>query len=143
MSHYINTQTRRIIRHTKVKGESSPYDGNLVYWATRMGRYIGLSKSKAKLLKRQRGKCNQCKLTFRSEDKLETDHIIAIKAGGEKSYENLQILHKHCHDVKTKTDLVAIERYKRRKEWNKVYKEFQKQFNNANWVWNTDIPTLV
>jgi RNA-directed DNA polymerase len=26
-----------IIRHVKVKGESSPYDGNLVYWSKRMG----------------------------------------------------------------------------------------------------------
>ncbi len=28
----------KIIRHVKVKGESSPYDGNLVYWSSRIGK---------------------------------------------------------------------------------------------------------
>jgi len=27
-----------IVRHVKVKGNASPYDGNLVYWSSRMGR---------------------------------------------------------------------------------------------------------
>lgn len=136
-------QDTKIVRHTKVKGESSPYDGNLTYWGTRMGKYIGMPVSKAKLLKRQRGKCNYCKLTFKPGDRIDKDHIIAIKAGGNNNYENLQVLHKHCHDVKTKTDLVAIKRYKIRKEWDKVYSKFQKQFENSKWIWDGDIPTTV
>ncbi|BAZ44047.1 putative reverse transcriptase [Chondrocystis sp. NIES-4102] len=136
-------QDTKIIRHIKVKGESSPYDGNLTYWSTRMGKYIGMPDSKAKLLKKQRGKCNHCKLIFKPGDKIEKDHIIAIKAGGKNNYENLQLLHKHCHDVKTKTDLVAIKSYEIRKEWEKIYTKFRKQFDNSNWIWDEDIPTTV
>lgn len=88
----------KITRHTKVKGDSSPYDGNSIYWGTRMGK---------------------------------------------NTIDNLQALHKHCHDVKTKTDLMAIKRHKIRKGWNKVHKLFQEQFDNTNWIWDKDLPTLV
>jgi RNA-directed DNA polymerase len=30
---------KEIIRHTKVEGTRSPYDGDWVYWSTRMGKY--------------------------------------------------------------------------------------------------------
>lgn len=133
----------KITRHTKVKGNSSPYDGNSRDWATRMGKHPELKTKVAKSLKIQKGKCNLCKLNFKTEDKIETDHIIALKAGGNNSYNNLQLLHKHCHDVKTKTDLKSIKRYKIRQEGKKVYKRFQKQFDNSNWIWDKDLPTLV
>ena len=48
-----------IIRHTKVKGDSSLYDGNLVYWSTRMGRNPLMPMRKAILLKAQKGKCSR------------------------------------------------------------------------------------
>ena len=35
---------------------------------------------------------------------METDHIIPKSRGGKRKYENLQLLHKHCHDTKTATD---------------------------------------
>jgi RNA-directed DNA polymerase len=36
---------------------------------------------------------------------LEIDHIIPISSGGDKFfYSNKQILHRHCHDVKTASD---------------------------------------
>ena len=35
----------KITRHTKVKGESSPYDGNWTYWSKRKGEYPGISKN--------------------------------------------------------------------------------------------------
>ena len=41
----------KIIDHAKVKGESSPYDGNLVYWSTRMGKHPESPKRVATLLK--------------------------------------------------------------------------------------------
>jgi RNA-directed DNA polymerase len=53
-----------IVRHVKVKGESSPYDGNLVYWSIRMGKHPEISTREAILLKRQKGKCNHCELFF-------------------------------------------------------------------------------
>ncbi len=49
----------------------------------------------------------------------------------------------YCHDVKTKTDLKTIRRYKFRKGWEKVYKRIQGQFEKSNWTWEDDIPTLV
>lgn len=42
-----------IERHIKVKGESSPYDGDWVYWCTRMGKHPETSNRMAKLLKTQ------------------------------------------------------------------------------------------
>ncbi|MDJ1174740.1 group II intron reverse transcriptase/maturase [Roseofilum capinflatum] len=93
-----------IVRHVKVKGEASPYDGNLKYWSTRMGKQPGVSTRVSKLLKKQKGKCTQCELTFREEDVMEIDHIIPKSKGGKEVYENLQLLHRHCHDVKTARD---------------------------------------
>jgi RNA-directed DNA polymerase len=104
-------QSTAITRHTKVKGESSPYDGNTLYWAKRKGSHPELKDSIARLLKKQKGKCNWCNLTFQDGDLIETDHIIPRAIGGNHK-DNLQLLHKHCHDVKTKEDLKAIKKHK-------------------------------
>jgi RNA-directed DNA polymerase len=34
-------------------------------------------------------------------DVLEKDHIVEKRFGGKKSSDNLQLLHRHCHDKKT------------------------------------------
>ena len=96
-----------IVRHTKVKGEASPYDGNTKYWASRMGRHPEVRDSVARLLKKQKGKCTMCNLTFREDDVIEKDHVKPRALGG-KHKDNIQLLHRHCHDVKTKTDIKAI-----------------------------------
>ncbi|MGC9505481.1 group II intron reverse transcriptase/maturase, partial [Baaleninema sp.] len=93
-----------IVRHVKVKGNASPYDGNLKYWSARMGKQPGVSKRVSYLLKKQKGKCAHCGLTFREEDVMEIDHIIPKSKGGKDVYKNLQLLHRHCHDVKTALD---------------------------------------
>ena len=93
-----------IVRHVKVKGDASPYDGNLIYWSTRMGEHPEVSTRVATLLKTQKGKCTHCQLYFREEDVLEVDHKIPRSKGGKDEYKNLQILHKHCHDSKTAED---------------------------------------
>jgi len=90
-----------IKRHTKVKGGNSPYDGNWAYWGERLGNLPGLSTRVQKLLKRQKGKCNQCELKFKPEDKWEVDHITPKIDGGKDTYNNLQPLHRHCHHAKT------------------------------------------
>ena len=133
-----NHSSTPIVRHTKVKGVSSPYDGNTKYWATRMGRHPELSDSVARLLKKQKGKCNICGLTFREVDVIEKDHIIPKALGG-KHKDNIQLLHGHCHDEKTKDDLIAIKKHKAIKN----YQKFIKQFSKINWKWIDDIPTLV
>ena len=94
----------KIIDHAKVKGESSPYNGNLVYWSTRMGNNPEMPKRVSKLLKQQKGKCAHCGLFFREEDVMEVDHKIPKSQGGKDSYNNWQLLHRHCHDTKTATD---------------------------------------
>jgi RNA-directed DNA polymerase len=90
--------------HIKVKGDKSPYDGDLVYWSSRMGKHPECSTEMATLLKMQKGKCSYCGLTFRDEDLLEIDHIIPKSLGGKNEYKNKQILHRHCHDKKTAND---------------------------------------
>ncbi|MHC5776176.1 group II intron reverse transcriptase/maturase [Nostoc sp.] len=93
-----------IVRHVKVKGESSPYDGNLVYWSTRMGNNPEMPNRISKLLKKQKGKCTHCEMFFRNNDVMEVDHIIPKSKGGKDEYKNLQLLHRHCHDTKTAND---------------------------------------
>jgi len=93
-----------IVRHVKVKGESSTYDGNLIYWSSRLGKNPLMPKRVSTLLKAQKGKCTHCYLHFREADVMEVDHIIPKSQGGKDEYKNLQLLHRHCHDVKTTTD---------------------------------------
>ena len=94
----------KIIDYVKVKGNSSPYDGNLVYWSTRLGQNPVMPTRVAKLLKMQNGKCPHCGLLFRDGDIMEIDHIVPKAKGGKESYENFQLLHRHCHDEKTALD---------------------------------------
>ena len=138
----IHSETK-IVRFTKIKGDASPYDGNTNYWAARMGKHPEVKPSVARLLKKQKGKCNQCNLTFKPGDKIETDHIVPRQAGGHKFKDNLQLLHKHCHDVKTKKDLETIRRYKFRKVWDRHYKQIHNQYEKLKWIWDNDMPTLV
>ena len=128
-----------ITRHTKIKGDASPFDGNTLYWGKRMSNHPEMKKSVANLLKKQNGKCNWCGLPFQEEDKLENDHIKPVKAGGSNNLDNRQLLHKHCHHIKTKSDLKVIKQHKAEKEWKKTLK----QFNQQDWIWINDIPTLV
>lgn len=93
-----------IKRFVKVRGVKSPYDGDWVYWSSRMGKNPLISLSTAKLLKKQKGKCAHCQTYFNTEDLIELDHIVPKSKGGKSSYDNLQLLHKHCHDVKTSND---------------------------------------
>ncbi|WP_293071098.1 group II intron maturase-specific domain-containing protein [Okeania sp. SIO2B3] len=90
-----------IVRHIKVKGNKSPYDGDWTYWSNRIGKYPGVRKEVTTLLKRQKNKCASCGLTFRPTDLLEVDHIIPRSKGGDNTYKNKQLLHRHCHDTKT------------------------------------------
>jgi RNA-directed DNA polymerase len=100
----LNHAETPIVRHVKVKGEASPYDGNLKYWSTRMGNQPGVPTRVSKLLKKQKGKCTHCGHYFKEEDIMEVDHIIPETLGGKDEYKNLQLLHRHCHDVKTASD---------------------------------------
>jgi RNA-directed DNA polymerase len=58
----------------------------------------------AQLLKRPHGPCAWCERYFASEDVLEVDHIVPKALGGGTAWDNLQLLHRHCHDQKTEGD---------------------------------------
>jgi RNA-directed DNA polymerase len=96
-----------IKRHTLIQPDKSPYDGDWVYWSTRRGSDIETPTRVAKLLKKQKGKCPHCGQYFTSNDLLEVDHIKPHSQGGKDEYKNLQLLHAHCHDIKSRHDRSA------------------------------------
>jgi RNA-directed DNA polymerase len=100
----ISHSDTEIVRHVKVKGEVSPYNGDWSYWSTRRGTYPGIPTREAKLLKKQKGRCSHCGLYFTDTDIVEVDHIKPTSLGGKKTQDNLQLLHRHCHDTKTVSD---------------------------------------
>lgn len=93
-----------IVRHEKVQGERSPYDGDWIYWSTRMGMHPEVAAKVATLLKKHKGICAHCGLFFKNGDLLEIDHKTPRKRGGKDTKQNLQLLHRHCHDTKTAND---------------------------------------
>ena len=125
--------------YVKVKGEKSPYDGDLIYWSSRLGIHPEMSNRKAKLLKQQKGKCPWCGLHFQYWDVLEVDHIIPRAIGGKDDYKNLQLLHRHCHDEKTALDLKEI----RRKNHSKFLEKLSQFWEKFDWKWVNDIPNFI
>ncbi len=93
-----------IKRHVKVRSAASPYDGNLIYWAQRLHDHPLVGTRTGDLLKLQHGRCAACGLYLKDEDRLEIDHIIPRRLGGDDRLMNLQVLHRHCHDRKTAQD---------------------------------------
>lgn len=90
--------------YAKVKGGASPYDHEQIYWAKRLTTNNTYSTRVTLLLKKQKGNCNWCKHQFNYDDILEVDHIIPRAKGGMDEYVNCQLLHRHCHDIKTSLD---------------------------------------
>ncbi|NEQ40050.1 MAG: group II intron reverse transcriptase/maturase [Okeania sp. SIO3I5] len=118
-----------IIRHVKVRGNKSPYDGDWTYWSSRIGKHPGVRKEVTALLKRQKNKCAFCGLTFSPNDLMEVDHIKPRSKGGDNTYKNKQLLHRHCHDSKTASD-------------KKTYPKFKPQDLPENYIWIDDMLTL-
>lgn len=86
--------------YVKVQNAASPFDGQLMYWALRMGQSPLTPSNIAVLLKKQKCRCAVCKQIFHEISSTEVDHKIPISQGGEGSYDNLQLLHRHCDDAK-------------------------------------------
>lgn len=93
--------TTAIRRHVKVRGTSSPFDGNLIYWARRLSCHPLVGATLGRLLQRQQGTCTDCGLLFRESDLIDIDHIVPTRLGGSDALVNKQALHRHCHDRKT------------------------------------------
>jgi len=94
-----------IRRHVQGQGSRSPYDGDWVYWSSRVGRHPDVSPRVARLLKRQQGRCRACELFFTDGDVMEVDHMIPHIRGGTEASHNLQLLHRHCHAAKTAREI--------------------------------------
>jgi RNA-directed DNA polymerase len=93
----LNRHTRvPIVRHVKVQGKASPYDGNWRYWAIRRGKYPGVSRRLAALMKKQAGCCEACRLFFKPEDLIDIHHRDGNRS--DNRYINLAAVHRHCHD---------------------------------------------
>ena len=85
-----------IFRHVKVRGDKSPYDGDGVYWGTRLGKDPTKPKRVTWLLKQQAGRCSHCGLPFGAADEMEVHHRDGDRDNNR--YANLALLHAHCHD---------------------------------------------
>lgn len=106
---YYQTFHRRtnVRRHIKVQNTRSPYDKDWVYWGYRLSNFQdGVIPNRVlKLLRIQKRKCPICHLNFLCNDNVHVDHIIPRSQGGSDVYQNLQLLHQHCHQNKTREDI--------------------------------------
>ena len=94
-------------RYVKVKGDVSPYDGNVIYWSKRTGKNPLIPPIKARLIRDQKGICPECNQPFMPDDIIERDHIIPKFLGGKNIRSNVQALHSHCHRNKTNKELTG------------------------------------
>ncbi|MDF5714524.1 MAG: reverse transcriptase domain-containing protein [Rhizonema sp. NSF051] len=81
-------------RHVNVKGEKSPFDGDITYWSERnSGLYDGKT---SKALKRQNHTCGYCGLKTLSEERVHLHHV----DGNHNNWKtkNLLAIHESCHD---------------------------------------------
>ena len=78
-------------KHINVKGEKSPYDGDLSYWSERNSKLYNNDTSKA--LKRQNHKCGHCGLKMLSDEKVHLHHI----DGNHQNWKTKNLLAIHFH----------------------------------------------
>ena len=81
-------------KFVNVKGEKSPYDGDIIYWSERNSKLYDGHTSFA--LKRQNHSCAACGLKFTSEERVHLHH----QDGNHENWkrENLVAIHESCHD---------------------------------------------
>ena len=80
-------------RFVSVRGEKSPFDGDINYWSKRNSKYYdGIT---AKTLRKQNHSCGHCGLKFLDEEKVELHHI----DGNHNNWDdkNLLAIHSSCH----------------------------------------------
>jgi len=81
-------------KHVNVRGNKSPFDGDLTYWSERNSKLYDGETSKA--LKRQNHICGHCGLKMLSEERVHLHHI----DGNHNNWKakNPLALHESCHD---------------------------------------------
>lgn len=95
----------------KIRGDYSPFNGDNLYWGKRTINKGTWNIRQRNLIKSQKGFCPYCKTRFLIDSVVEVDHIIPSSKGGKDVYLNLQLLHKHCHILKTREDNLYIKNY--------------------------------
>jgi group II intron reverse transcriptase/maturase len=81
-------------KHINVKGNKSPFDGDLVYWSERNSKlYDGVT---SKALKRQNHSCASCGHKLLSDEKVHLHHMDRNHDNWKKN--NLMAIHESCHD---------------------------------------------
>ncbi|PSB29756.1 group II intron reverse transcriptase/maturase [Chlorogloea sp. CCALA 695] len=81
-------------KHINVKGNKSPFDGDLTYWSERNSKlYDGIT---SKVLKRQNHSCARCGLKTTSEERVHLHHKDSNHYNWKLN--NLEALHESCHD---------------------------------------------
>jgi group II intron reverse transcriptase/maturase len=81
-------------KHVNVKGDKSPFDGDIAYWSERNSKLYDGKTSSA--LKRQNHKCGYCGLKMLSDEKVHLHHV----DGNHNNWKtnNLLAIHESCHD---------------------------------------------
>ncbi len=86
-------------KFVNVKGDASPYDGNMVYWSKRNSKLYNNHTSKA--LNRQNHSCHYCGLKLTSEERVHLHHLDGNHNNWR--YNNLVAIHESCHDYQHMT----------------------------------------
>ncbi|WP_333420573.1 reverse transcriptase domain-containing protein [Microcoleus sp. herbarium8] len=81
-------------KFVKVKGEASPYNGDIAYWSQRQSKLYDGNTSSA--LKRQNHSCNQCGHKFMPGERIHLHH----QDGNHSNWKptNCVAIHQSCHD---------------------------------------------
>jgi len=81
-------------KFVNVKGDKSPFDGDLIYWSKRNSKYYDNATVRA--LKKQNYKCGKCGLNLLSDERVNLHHIDGNHVNWKSN--NLLAIHESCHD---------------------------------------------
>lgn len=89
-------------KHVNVKGDKSPFDGDLTYWSKRNSKLY--DNATAKTLRKQNHTCGYCGYPFIGEERVHLHHIDGNHSNWKPK--NLIAVHESCHDYihMSKTD---------------------------------------
>jgi RNA-directed DNA polymerase len=81
-------------KHINVKGDKSPYDGDVTYWSERNSKlYDGTT---SKVLKKQHHSCASCGLKLVGNERVHLHHVDGNHDNWK--WQNLVAIHESCHD---------------------------------------------
>jgi group II intron reverse transcriptase/maturase len=81
-------------KFVNVRGDKSPYDGDLTYWSERNSKLYDGATSEA--LKKQNHTCGYCGLKMLSDEKVHLHHVDGKHSNWRKN--NLLAVHQSCHN---------------------------------------------